>query len=62
MNSTDEHGPAQWRKSSASQNDDCVECMVDQDVVLVRDSKNSAGPMLAVTRADWSSFLARVRN
>ena len=49
-----------WRKSSASQNDDCVECRPDQDSFLVRDSKNSTGPHLKVSSDGWVAFLASV--
>ena len=46
-----------WRKSSFSGNSgECVQ--VRQDLAAIRDSKNHAGPMLAV---DLSAFLSTVR-
>ncbi len=50
-----------WRTSSYSGNGgDCVEVTSAPDGVLVRDSKDPAGPTLAVTAAGWRSFLATV--
>lgn len=43
-----------WRKSSYSGSDaDCVEIAMADDAVGVRDSKNTAGPALAVTADSW---------
>lgn len=51
---------AQWRKSSYSNGDggECVE-VADQHpgVVLVRDSKAPAGPVLVLSPAAWAGFL-----
>ncbi|MDQ3886318.1 MAG: DUF397 domain-containing protein [Actinomycetota bacterium] len=47
-----------WRTSSYSgSGGDCVEVAPAPDGVLVRDSKDSAGPALAVTTAQWQAFL-----
>ncbi|WP_163511428.1 DUF397 domain-containing protein [Fodinicola acaciae] len=52
-------GKAQWRKSSRSGNStDCVEVAARQRVVGIRDSKDPAGPVLAVASTAWSAFLA----
>jgi hypothetical protein len=54
---------ARWRKSSRSgggNNDNCVEVAVAETVVAVRDSKNTAGPVLAFPRTAWSEFVAGV--
>jgi len=51
-----------WRKSSRSGGgENCVEAARFGDGVLVRDSKNPAGPSLAFTRAEWKRFLASVK-
>ncbi|WP_083972645.1 DUF397 domain-containing protein [Actinoplanes awajinensis] len=53
-----------WRKSSYSvANSACVEVAFsdDRDVVLVRDSKNPAGPVLAYGADVWRSFIEDVR-
>ncbi|WP_030618435.1 DUF397 domain-containing protein [Streptomyces sclerotialus] len=49
-----------WRKSShsGSDGDDCVEVAATPDTVHVRDSKDAAGPRLAVPAAAWSEFVA----
>lgn len=51
-----------WRKSTFSASDaDCVEVAVADEMVGVRDSKNQAGPLLAVTRGSWGRLLDSVR-
>ncbi|MFI1759360.1 DUF397 domain-containing protein [Streptomyces sp. NPDC020571] len=50
----------EWIKSSYSTDEgpDCVEVAApDESHVLVRDSKNPAGPRLALTPAAWADFL-----
>jgi hypothetical protein len=53
-----------WRKSSRSGNNggNCVEVANLDQVVAVRDSKNPEGPTLALTRSDWRTFIASVRD
>lgn len=47
-----------WRTSSYSVgNGDCVQVAPAPDRVLVRDSKDPAGPALAVPTAAWQAFL-----
>ena len=48
-----------WRKSSysqGSQESDCVEVALGADA-LVRDSKNSAGPVLRFGIREWGDFV-----
>ncbi|EHN76557.1 DUF397 domain-containing protein [Streptomyces coelicoflavus] len=50
----------EWIKSSysTSSGPDCVEVATpDESHVLVRDSKNPAGPHLALTPPAWAAFL-----
>ncbi len=50
-----------WRTSSYRANGDaCIEVAPAPNGVLVRDSKDLAGPTLAVTAAQWQAFLATV--
>lgn len=48
-----------WIKSSYSTNDgpDCVEVAAAAGVVRVRDSKDVAGPRLALTSSAWADFV-----
>jgi len=48
-----------WRKSSYSgdPNGDCVEVAPASPGVLVRDSKNVTGPVLAFPVVQWRAFL-----
>ena len=48
-----------WRKSSYSgdPNGNCVEVAPAEPGVLVRDSKNSTGPVLAFPVVQWRAFL-----
>ncbi|MFL6124621.1 DUF397 domain-containing protein [Actinophytocola sp.] len=50
-----------WRKStfSGATNGDCVEVAVGIEGVAVRDSKDSSGPTLQFTPAQWRTFTAR---
>jgi hypothetical protein len=52
---------AAWRKSSASSGGDCAEVGQDATVVLIRDTKDRDGAMLAFDAAAWTAFLARLR-
>ncbi|MYR47146.1 DUF397 domain-containing protein [Streptomyces sp. SID5910] len=49
----------QWRKSSYSgdQGGNCVEVAELTSAVAVRDSKNPAGPALALTPATFTTFI-----
>ncbi|MEU7716827.1 DUF397 domain-containing protein [Streptomyces tibetensis] len=47
---------SEWRKSSASVGENCVEVSLGRPV-MVRDSKVSEGPCLAVGSMAWESFL-----
>ncbi|WP_239328917.1 DUF397 domain-containing protein [Frankia sp. CiP3] len=53
-----------WRKSSYSNGAGgmCVEVAVAAGGILVRDSKDPAGPVLAFTGGEWDAFLAGVRD
>jgi hypothetical protein len=53
-----------WRKSSRSGTNggSCVEVAELPDRVMVRDSKDVAGPALAVTRAEWVAFVRSLRS
>ena len=55
--------PPTWRKSSYSgaNNGNCVEVGNAARTVAVRDSKDPAGPRLAVRPADWRAFTSRVQ-
>lgn len=52
-----------WRKPSRSgtNGDTCVEVATRPETVLVRDSKDTAGPVLAFKSDDWRTFLAGLR-
>ncbi|WP_327234982.1 DUF397 domain-containing protein [Streptomyces sp. NBC_01317] len=49
-----------WIKSSysGSDNNDCVEVAATPATVLVRDSKDPAGPRLGLAPGAWADFLA----
>lgn len=50
---------SEWRKSSycSGANTTCVEIATNSGSVLVRDSKDPAGPVLSFTRDEWRMFL-----
>lgn len=51
-----------WRKSSFSEGPqtNCVEVALAEGEAAVRDSKNSSGPILAMSAAAWRIFVAGV--
>ncbi|WP_330312264.1 DUF397 domain-containing protein [Streptomyces sp. NBC_00523] len=52
-------GEAAWFRSSYSSSgdgNDCVEVAAARDAVLVRDSKNTQGPVLAFEERAWADF------
>ena len=59
-----------WRKSSRSAGSDasCVEVALgrpssaDVKMILVRDSKDPAGPSLQFSSRDWANLNARIRS
>ena len=52
---------AAWRTSSASGGGNCAEVGLDGTVVLVRDTQDRGGPVLAFGAAAWDAFVAEVR-
>ncbi len=55
---------AVWRTSSYSGNNGgaCVEAAAMPTAVLVRDSKDSQGPVLAFGARDWQRFADRIKS
>ncbi|QTZ91603.1 DUF397 domain-containing protein [Streptomyces auratus] len=49
-----------WRKSSysGSSGDDCIEIAPSPTTIHIRDSKDKAGPRLAVPAQAWAAFVA----
>jgi hypothetical protein len=56
---------ARWRKSSRSSgdgnNDACVQVAFAGPTIVVRDSKNAAGPMLTFVPAHWHAFVTATK-
>jgi predicted secreted Zn-dependent protease len=51
-----------WRKSTRSgAAGHCVEVANVPSAVLVRDSKDAAGPVLAFGATDWTGFIAGIQ-
>ena len=52
-----------WRKSTYSNgSSSCIETAARLDTVAIRDSKDPAGPKLAIPVAYWSAFTRRLQN
>lgn len=49
-----------WHKSSASTSGQCVEVSLQEEYVLVRDSKDPDGTVLRFTPGEWTAFLIGV--
>jgi Domain of unknown function (DUF397) len=53
----------EWRKSTFSTTNGCVEVAMAGDRIAVRDSKQQgSGPVLEFTAAEWDAFLGGVRD
>jgi hypothetical protein len=57
-----QNAPLTWRKSSFSSLGNCVEVAANGEQVLVRDSKDPAGPWIRYTAAEWDAFLRGAKN
>jgi hypothetical protein len=56
------HSTLSWRKSSASGGgNECVEIACRGSSVLVRDSRDPSGPVLAFTPTQWSAFVGHLQ-
>jgi hypothetical protein len=53
---------AQWRKSTRSAYNNCVEVAFVDDRVAVRDSKDERGPVLLFNAAEWQAFIGGARD
>lgn len=53
---------ANWRKSTWSGPDGCVEVAFVEGGVAVRDSKDRGGPVLQFTVQEWEAFIGATRN
>ncbi|MCX4820118.1 DUF397 domain-containing protein [Streptomyces sp. NBC_01142] len=47
-----------WHKSSYSSGGDCVEIATCPTTIHIRDSKDTAGPQLALSPTAWTAFIA----
>jgi Domain of unknown function (DUF397) len=57
------HSTLIWRTSKASGgNGECVEIARGGQSVLVRDSRDPSGVVLAFPSGHWSAFLGRIRS
>jgi hypothetical protein len=52
---------AEWRKSTLSGANGCVEVAFVDGQVVVRDSKNRHEHVLVFSQAEWAAFLGGVR-
>ncbi len=50
-----------WRRATACESGHCLEVCFEGASVLVRDSKQPAGPILEVSLDEWRAFTAGVR-
>jgi hypothetical protein len=54
--------PLAWRKSTGSVTDEeCVEVARLGGSVLIRDSRDRSGPILAFSHTEWQALMTRIR-
>jgi Domain of unknown function (DUF397) len=51
-----------WRKSSSSDDSNCVEVALTPEWVLVRHSQDPPGGILRFSYPEWRAFLAKIRD
>jgi len=51
-----------WRKSSFSEAGNCVEVAIQEELVLIRDSKNPNGGILSISASAWQEFIHAIRS
>ncbi|WBB74049.1 DUF397 domain-containing protein [Micromonospora sp. WMMD1128] len=51
-----------WKKSTRSNEGNCVEVATPPQVVMVRDSKDRQGPTLAFTSPSWTGFVQGLKS
>ena len=54
--------PANWRKSSFSQNGDCIEVACAKASIFVRDSESHPEAVLKFGSFEWRLFIAAVKS
>lgn len=59
---TPDESAIRWRKSTRSDQSNCVEIALSDGGVLVRDSKDPAGVRLQLSRTEWLAFVRAVRD
>jgi hypothetical protein len=52
---------AEWRKSTLSGVNGCLEVAIQADGVALRDTKERNGPVLVFSRGEWEAFIGGVR-
>jgi len=55
------HTQLDWQRSSRCSNGSCVEAARTTDAFLVRDSKETGGPILRFGRSEWTAFISAVK-
>jgi predicted secreted Zn-dependent protease len=50
-----------WRTARSCDAGTCVQVARKGDTVLIRDSKNVAGPVLTYSGAEWDTFVQGIR-
>ena len=50
----------EWQRSTFCADRACIELAAAQEEVLLRDSKNTAGPVLRFSRPEWEDFRVAV--
>jgi hypothetical protein len=51
-----------WHKSSFSANGDCIEVAIQDDSVLIRDTKNRSGGTVSASSSAWQEFIQGIQS
>jgi predicted secreted Zn-dependent protease len=56
------HANLTWHTALSCNGGSCIKVAASGDIVLIADSKEPDGPVLAYTPAEWREFLAGAKN
>lgn len=61
MDGTLSHKSLTWRTALSCDGGECVQVAADQNVVLMRNSRQPGGPLLEYTVEEWHEFVSGIK-
>jgi predicted secreted Zn-dependent protease len=61
MDRTLSHTSLTWRTAHSCDGGACVEVAADQNIILIRSSRQPGGPLLEYTPEEWHEFVSGIK-